>query len=148
MNNAALINALRPLAVVMDTFKEDRLEALSQRYGSAEEQAHKEIFQGRGGCQLLTLGHAMAAEKAIRTGAGLVEALTPLAYIADQFDENNLDDEARKFWGTEEQHENDSDPATIELVQSQGGAGLVTLADALAARTVLAQYQLGVCAAA
>lgn len=66
--------------------------------------------------------------------ARLREALLPLALIADAYDDNALDDEARKSgaWG-----ENTRPPAKIELYQGRGGKQLLTLHDAFAARQAL-----------
>lgn len=36
--------------------------------------------------------------------AELLEALAPLVEIADRYDNNELDDEARKFWGKNLEH--------------------------------------------
>lgn len=67
----------------------------------------------------------------------LREQLRPLAAIADAYDANELDDEARRFWGIENQHENDTPPDRIELYQGRGGRRLLTLADCFAARSAL-----------
>jgi hypothetical protein len=66
----------------------------------------------------------------------LVEALRPLAVIADAFDKNELDDEARKHWayGT-----NETPHDQIELYQGRGGKLLLTLADCMTARAVIAK---------
>ena len=69
--------------------------------------------------------------------AQLTAALAPLVAIADAFDANDLDDEARKFWGQAGEHENTTPPAEIELYAGRGGARLLTLADALAARAAI-----------
>ena len=67
----------------------------------------------------------------------LVEALGPLAAIADAYDANELDDEARKFFGRELEHTNTQSPADIELYQGRGGKQLLTLADCMIARAAL-----------
>ena len=66
----------------------------------------------------------------------LVDALRCLAVIADAFDENELDDEARKHWtyGT-----NETPHDQIELYQGRGGKRLMTLAHCMTARAVLAK---------
>lgn len=72
----------------------------------------------------------------------LGEALTVckvLAIIADRYDNNSLDDEARKFWGKANEHKNVRDPQDIELFCGRGGGRLLTLADCFAARAVLAK---------
>lgn len=60
-----------------------------------------------------------------------------LADIADAFDANALDNEARKFWGVDLQHENKEDPDTILLYQGRGGKTLLTLGDCFRAREEL-----------
>jgi hypothetical protein len=67
----------------------------------------------------------------------LREALLPLKKIADAYDANNLDDEARKFWGVSLEHENTRDPKEIELYTGRGGSRLLTLDDCFFARRVL-----------
>jgi len=84
-----------------------------------------------------TLGDALELPKI----KALVEALQPLAAIADAFDENELDDEARKYWGTSGVCETPHD--FIELYQGRGGKRLLTLADCMLARGTLAALQKG-----
>ena len=66
--------------------------------------------------------------------ARLRAALQPLVKIADAYDENELDDEARKHWtyGT-----NDTPHEDIELYQGRGGRQLLTLKDCMVARAAL-----------
>lgn len=64
----------------------------------------------------------------------ILAALEPLASIADAFDKNELDDEARKYWGKNNEYENQIPPKAIELYQSRGGKRLLTLEDCLRAR--------------
>jgi hypothetical protein len=73
----------------------------------------------------------------------LVEALRPLIAIADAFDENELDDDARKFWGKHYEHENHTPHDHIELYSGRGGKRLLTLSDAMKARTALAAFKGG-----
>lgn len=61
-------------------------------------------------------------------------AVRVLAAIADAYDENNLDDEARKRWGANYEHTNTRPPEEIILYSGRGGGTLFTLADCLAAR--------------
>lgn len=63
-----------------------------------------------------------------------LSAMMPLVTIANAFDANELDDEARKFWGKNYEHENVRDPDTIELYTGRGGKRLLTLGDCLRAR--------------
>jgi len=71
----------------------------------------------------------------------MLAALRPLAAIADAYDANELDDEARKFWGVESRHESDTPPDRIELYQGRGGKRLLTLADCFAARAAIAKAE-------
>lgn len=64
----------------------------------------------------------------------LVEAIEPLVKIADAYDDNGLDDEARKRWGRNDEHENAREPEAIILYTGRGGGTLLTLADCLNAR--------------
>ncbi|MDR3502904.1 MAG: hypothetical protein P4L79_10000 [Legionella sp.] len=74
---------------------------------------------------------ALLREKVLR------DALRPLAAIANAYDANNLDDEARKFWGRDNEHTNNATPDQIELYSGRGGKRLLTLADCFSARTAL-----------
>lgn len=67
----------------------------------------------------------------------LEEALHPLIEIADAYDANNLDDEARKFWGKDLENENKTDPGVIELYSGRGGKQLLTLGECLEARDLV-----------
>jgi hypothetical protein len=69
--------------------------------------------------------------------AKLEAGVRKLADIADAYDSNDLDDEARKFWGLNDEHENKTDPKHIEIYQGRGGRELLTLADCIDARTAL-----------
>ncbi|QIG75338.1 hypothetical protein EVC29_109 [Rhizobium phage RHph_Y52] len=67
----------------------------------------------------------------------LKRAAAPLVAIADAYDENDLDDEARKFWGPDGiQHVNTTPPEKIELYTGRGGKQLLTLAHCFKARDV------------
>jgi hypothetical protein len=72
--------------------------------------------------------------RALRGREALEEALAPLVAIADAYDDNELDDEARKRWGKNLEHENQTPPEDIELYSGRGGAQLLTLRDCLRAR--------------
>lgn len=77
----------------------------------------------------------------------LAEILAPLVAIADAYDANDLDDEARKHWGRDGlegwQFTNDTPPERIELYTGRGGNRLLTLADCLAAREWLRSVKPG-----
>lgn len=57
----------------------------------------------------------------------VTRALKPLADIYAAYLDNNLDDEARRFWGSEQEHENKVALDQIEMVQGRGGNRLLTL---------------------
>ncbi len=78
---------------------------------------------------------AIAAER-----DALAKALAPLKAIADAYDANELDDEARKHWGInygDGRKTNTTPPEQIGLYQGRGGKRLLTLADCFAAREAL-----------
>jgi hypothetical protein len=60
-----------------------------------------------------------------------------LARIADAYDDNRLDNEARKRWGPDDEITNARRPVDIILYTSRGGGTLLTLADCLEARQAL-----------
>jgi hypothetical protein len=62
------------------------------------------------------------------------EVLKPLVDIANAYDANNLDAEARKLWGMKLEKVNTTPPERIELYTGRGGNRLLTLADCLKAR--------------
>lgn len=65
----------------------------------------------------------------------LNDILAPLVAIADAFDANNLDDEARKYWGVTGDHQENTTPHDkIELYTGRGGGRLLTLAHCMDAR--------------
>lgn len=64
----------------------------------------------------------------------LRSGLAPLVKIANAYDANSLDDEARKFWGMEDQHQNLTPHDQLELYSGRGGTRLLTLADCMVAR--------------
>jgi hypothetical protein len=73
-----------------------------------------------------------------RTRTMLWQALEPLKRIADAYDANLLDDEARRVWGPNDEYTNRLDPARIELYSGRGGTQMLTLAHCFAARAALA----------
>lgn len=129
-----LDTALLPLVAIAQAYHQDRIDDIC---GTPPEST--EIFSGRGGACLLTIADALAGAEAAKRGdeAAKIAALEPLARIAQRYDANELDDEARRFWGQDLEHENTTPPQDIELVTTRGGAPLLTLADALVAREAL-----------
>ncbi len=65
------------------------------------------------------------------------KCLEVLANIADRYDDNGLDDEARKTWGLNDEHHNTTTPSEIELYSGRGGRTLLTLQDCLDARNAI-----------
>ena len=51
----------------------------------------------------------------------LLQSLKPLKKIADRYYSNELDDEARRYWGKNYEHENQKDPSEIILYTGRGG---------------------------
>lgn len=72
-----------------------------------------------------------------RTEQPIDRRLAPLVAIADRYDSNDLDDEARKYWGRDLENTNDKDPASIVLYTARGGGTLLTLAHCLKAREIV-----------
>lgn len=70
----------------------------------------------------------------------LTRALQPLADIATAYERNELDDEARRFHGPNNEHENHRDARTIELYSGRGGKQLLTLQQCFDARDALAYF--------
>jgi len=69
--------------------------------------------------------------------AAILAALRPLENIANAYDDNELDDEARKEWGPEgKRFLNPMKPDQIELYSGRGGNTLLTLADCIQARAL------------
>lgn len=70
-------------------------------------------------------------EQLLRLGLNTLE---PLRRIGQAYHDNALDDEARKYWGPDnDPHENTTDPKNIVLYSGRGGKELLTLDDCLAA---------------
>ena len=70
----------------------------------------------------------------------LIARLEILAVIADRYDSNDLDDEARKYWGSPPDYNdrvNETPPDQIELYAGRGGSRLLTLKHCLDARKSL-----------
>lgn len=64
-------------------------------------------------------------------------ALKPLKDIADAYDRNELDDEARKTWGIMMDIHNTTPPQEIVIYQGRGGTALITLQHCFNAREAL-----------
>ncbi len=69
--------------------------------------------------------------------------LAPLVAIADAYDANELDAEARKQWGPSLEHVNTTPPEQILIYTGRGGKTLLTLKHCLDARASLAERREG-----
>ena len=67
----------------------------------------------------------------------ICHALGKLSDIATAYDANELDDEARRFWGKNLENENQTPPKGVHIYSGRGGKSLLTLADCIQAREVL-----------
>lgn len=67
----------------------------------------------------------------------MADALRPLTAIADAYDDNDLDGDARKSWGSNLEHTSQILPKDVVLVSGRGGRGLLTLEHCLEARDAL-----------
>lgn len=72
---------------------------------------------------------------------GLALALRPLETIADAYDDNALDDEARKIWGLNDEYTNKTPHDEIELYSGRGGKELLNLEQCMEARSSLLAYR-------
>ncbi len=139
MENAtnAVRSALIPLENVFRAFKNSNLEDISP--DSATRFGDIEIYSGRGGARLLTLEHAQTAYASALLKGDLtdieVQALTALANVWQHYMTNELDYEARRYWGKdcetkpENRNYNAASLEDIVLISTKGGSPLVTLAD-------------------
>lgn len=71
----------------------------------------------------------------------LLQVLQPLVDIANAYDNNELDDEARRFWGPNLQIENTKNPAEIILYSGRGGREFLTLQHCLNTRSLYRTLQ-------
>lgn len=161
-----LSKALEKLADIGAAYHRNMLDDEARKFWgpNSEFQNHThpkdvDLVTARGGGTLLTLADALFVYNTAR-GAHptpsrvqtripakvgepqkLSTILLKLCAIADAYDANMLDDEARKFWGRNNEFQNDTHPKDIDLVTARGGATLLTLADALAVRAALEDVQ-------
>lgn len=68
-------------------------------------------------------------------------ALKVLSDIATAYDNNALDDKARKFWGRNSENENKRKHSKIILYTGKDGKTLLTLEDCMKAREALKEYE-------
>jgi hypothetical protein len=140
MENAtnAVRSALIPLENVFRAYKNSNLEGIS--IDNAAHPGDIEIYSGRGGARLLTLEHAQTAyDSALLKGdikEGEIQALAALANVWQRYMTNELDYEARRYWGKdcetkpENRNYNAASLEDVVLISTKGGSPLVTLADA------------------
>jgi len=69
-------------------------------------------------------------------------ALLPLVAIWEAYLENELDDEARRFWGADLEMENTQNPSDIELYAGRGGKELLRLSDCREAAATLSMLKV------
>ena len=89
-----------------------------------------EEYRKKQGAEMQIIYDRIAASE--RTARQLLKVL---ANIADKYDDNGLDDDARKFWGDD--NVNTKDPKKIQLYAGRGGQCLLTLQDCFDARDAL-----------
>jgi len=73
--------------------------------------------------------------------SSLKKSVEPLVKIADAYDANALDNEARKHWGKNYENTNNEDPNDITLYSGRGGKELLTLSDCLKARETVKRLE-------
>lgn len=146
----SLFNALTVLTKIGEAYFENNLNDEARRFwGENDENVNQtpsamlELYSGRGGKQLLTLQDCFFAKAAQESGDTrmMEEAIEPLVTIARAWDANELDDEARKFWGVSLENRNTTDPKDIDLVSGRGGVPFLTLQDALDGRAARNQFR-------
>jgi hypothetical protein len=134
-----ILAALSPLEAIANAYDRDEL-ADEARKASPYAPEQIELYAGRGGSELLMLSHCLKARDAIRSAQtidGLTECLAPLVKIADAYDANELDDDARKFYGAHNEHRNHKAHNEIEIVTKACGTPLLSLADCFFAKQAL-----------
>lgn len=146
MQERTMQQALAPLAKIADAYLANSLDNEARRFWGADLEHENEtphcdieLYAGRGGRELLTLADCFVAKEALATGIDLDGALEPLVKITRAFHANELDDEARKFWGKHLEHRNETPWSEIELVCGRGGSRLLTLEDAVLGSAARAQ---------
>ena len=132
MHIPSLSQALRPLATIVFAYENDCF---------SPDVPTDAIYSGRGGQDLLTLLDAYAALDAIVADRGIEEAAEPLVRIARAWDANELDGEARKFYGPKLEYRTTTHPADICLVADNNGDAILTMEHALEARAARAQHR-------
>lgn len=94
------------------------------------------------GCTIYDLSPWLFAPLLRHGHPEITKTLAPLIAIADAYDANELDDEARKYWGfidhTGKYSMANTTPLDqIEIVQGRGGKRLLTLQDCMNARDLV-----------
>lgn len=71
----------------------------------------------------------------------LLRVLQPLVNIANAYDNNELDDEARRFWGPNLEHKNTKNPEETILYSGRSWRELLTLQHCFNARSLYRKLQ-------
>lgn len=114
-------------------------KAMDRALELVREAAQAEVWAGPTITTFMGMTADQLAAKFARAEA-LERAVAPLARIADAYDRNELDDEARKWWGAESgigREYNGTPSNEIELYSGRGGKRLLTLADCQNARLAM-----------
>lgn len=138
--------AIRDIQVVGKRIILSRVNASDVSYTleQAEESAELWKTMPRGGLQGANLDKFKACIqelKGVPEQTPMMQVLQPLVDIANAYDNNELDDEARRFWGANLQIENTKNPAEIILYSGRGGRELLTLQHCLNARSLYRTLQ-------
>lgn len=70
-----------------------------------------------------------------------MHSLLPLANIWQAYLDNELDDEARRFWGKDNENENQTNPYDIEIYSGRGGKSLLNLGQCREAAAAVAMLR-------
>ena len=138
--------AIRDIQVVGKRIILSRVNASDVTYTleQAEESAELWKTMPRGGLQGANLDKFKACIQELKNvpeQTPMMQILQPLVDIANAYDNNELDDEARRFWGPNLQIENAANPAKIILYSGCGGRELLTLQHCLNARSLYRKLQ-------
>ena len=133
--------ALRPLESVFLAYKNDALNYV--HFNPKIDMEKTTVYSGRGGATLLTLENAESAYGSPSNEGDVTEyelkALRALASVWERYMTNDLDDEARRYWGKdcetnpENRTYSEAKPEDVVLISTRSGSEIVTLADAYAA---------------
>lgn len=133
--------SLLPLVQIANAYDANELDDGARKFWGSDNQNENTtnpedivLYSGRGGKALLTLADALNARDVLRNDGDIEAAMEPLVNIARAFDANELDDGARKFWGSRLQTRNQTPHVDVELYAGRGGRTLLNLEQVLDAR--------------